>query len=573
MSGASDQLRVHRDQSHASGALQSHRPSRMASQTFARPEDATPTAPIAIARSSVTSLRDDISSVTSLRLGSRFGDPLGDNAPPIVSTPPVRRTSLSHDFHSDPAVCPPGEIPPRSPSPYEREEVVVRNPQYPPVAQPIHQRLATRNTPSDPTPRRKERPTESISNPATAVEVVRNPSFSTPLHEHVTADSLLASEPSSDRRTPVPEATSTVGSQGSMTAGHQAKASPPVSTDSRPPPRPQSHSSPQSGVQSELSPGSAHTKAKFVSIFDSVGSKHSTPTGSKSAAVQVAQGVHPPSLLNPDVTGCAESRAASSSESTSLRGPLPHSSTSESVSGRISGARQAPKSDQRQGSTATPPIIIPNFIPRSHEQKLISPSSTVQEGSTQSGSSSLPNQAVSLSEAGNMPSAHKVLCPPREPVCAQVPLSEHFQSPSGTTPTPPQHTSRRQQEVAAPLQRQEQREMRTEDPPKKSQPMLRLVPRPGYGSNVGVIFVISQTVLWYQAICLQEPSPITFPVTATAASLERQVMQERERILRESSVSNADKMVPIEYCPPPMHQVITRKTYQPSWQLIALRPC
>src|ERR1700733_10809568 len=211
MSGASDQFRVHRDQSHASGALPSPRPSRMASQTFSRPEDATPTAPIGIARSSMTSLRDDISSVASLRLGSRFGDPLGDNAPPIVSTPPVRRPSLSRDFLSDPAVChPPAEIPPRSPSPYE--EVVVQNPPYPPIAQSIHQRLATRDPPSVPTPRRKERPIESISNSATAVELVRNPSSSTPLHAHVTADSPLASEPFSDRRTPVPEATSAMGS-------------------------------------------------------------------------------------------------------------------------------------------------------------------------------------------------------------------------------------------------------------------------------------------------------------------------------------------------------------------------
>ena len=504
VSGGSDQPRDHREQTHTSGTAQVHRASRMASQSFARPTD--PTAPIAIPRSSVASLRDDISTVASLRLGSRFGDPLGDNAPPIVSTPPVRRPSLSHNFHSDPTDhLPRAEIPPRSPSPYEREEVVVQNPQSPPTAQSIHQRLATRPSPSDSTARRKEPPLQTTSDAATTVERVQDTSFCTPLHEPVTANTPVANEPSLDRRIPVPETANVAGSQGSMTAArHQAKASSlTISLNSRLPSQSQSLSSPLSGVQTGLSPGSAHTKAKFVSIFDSVGSKSSTPTSSRSAAAQVAQGVHPPSLLPVDIVRPTETAVVSPSESTSLRGPLPTSSASESVSAPSAGmARQVPKSkdlDLQKSSTASvgmPPAIIPNNIARSHEQKLCSPS-TVQEGSVPSGhtaSSSLSKLATLPSEVKKVSITDEVLSPLHDLPRVQE-LASDLPQPPPNAAIPTQHMRPSQlQEEGAPSRPLEQPEVRTEDLPTKSQPMLRLVPMPGYGSNVRVSFIVTPAV-------------------------------------------------------------------------------
>jgi hypothetical protein len=492
MSGASDQPRDHREQSHALG---NHRPSRMASQSFARPGDGTsPAAPIAIPRSNVASTRDELSTVASFRLGSRFGDPLGDNAPPIVSTPPVRRSSLSHNFHSGPADQPiHAEVPPRSPSPYEREEVVVQKPQSP-ITQSIHQRLAAHNSTADPTPRRRE----TLSEPAahittTTIERLRNSSSRTPLHAHVTAESIsspLASEPSSGRKTPVSEAASGMGSQSSATAGHQVKAlcslNPP---DPRPPPQSQSFSSPQSGVQPQLSPGSSHTKAKFESIFDPMRSKSTTPTSSKTAAAQVAQGFHPPSLLPTDVTRPTGTEAVSPSESTRIRGPP----TSVSAPGyRVNSAGRASKSEelepQQTSSTGVKSlhVIIPNPVTQSHEQKMVSsPSSTVQEGSIPSGggSSSLAKLAVPPSKAGKMPSTTETLSSPPELAPAHVSISDPSKSPPSMAMLTQQQRPC-QQEVVVPPQHQELQEIRPADPPKKSQPMLTLVPMPGYGSNV-----------------------------------------------------------------------------------------
>jgi hypothetical protein len=158
---------------------------------------ATPAAPIAIPRSSVTSLRDELSSVASFRLGSRFGDPLGDNAPPIISTPPVRRPSLSHNLHGHSTnYFPQVEMSPCSPSPYEREEVLFQNYHSLPISRSTYQRLAV-NSAFDPTPQREEALLESSLNVMTIITMEPpRTSSRTPLRAHPNSDGTSpASEP------------------------------------------------------------------------------------------------------------------------------------------------------------------------------------------------------------------------------------------------------------------------------------------------------------------------------------------------------------------------------------------
>ena len=489
MSGASDQPRDHREQSHPLGTHLFPRPSRMASQPFAPGDGTTPTAPIAIPRSNVASARDELSTVASFRLGSRFGDPLGENAPPIVSTPPVRRPSLSHSSFGGSTDRPiHTEVPPRSPSPYEREEVVVQNPQSPPIAQSIHQPLVAYNFAADPTPRCRETLLEPAAATTTAatIEWSGNTSSRTPLRAHAIAESIsppFASEPSPGRKTRVLEAVSRIGLQS--LADHQAKASYSLNpSDPRPPPQSQSFPSPRD-VQAEPSPGSSHTKAKFESIFDPMRSKPTTPTGSKSAAAQVAQGFHPPSLLPAPVAG--STAVVSSPGSAPSRGPP----STASVPGHHTKG-EASKSKElgpRQGSTVgirSMHVVIPNSATELHEQKMAGgSSSTVQEGSILSEndvSPSLPKPVVPPYEAGEILSTAETLFPPPEPTPGQI-CSNHPSKPSPSVAilADQQKPSQYQQGVTAPSQGQKQEVL---DLPKKIQPTLTLVPIPGYGSNV-----------------------------------------------------------------------------------------
>jgi hypothetical protein len=392
--------------------------------------------------------------------------------------------------HSDSTYIPHPEIPPRSPSPYECEEVVVQNPQSPPVAQSIHHRLAAPTLLQESTIRGKEPSLEHVSNAKAAADVECDTSSRTSPSSHVAAQ--MISSPFAGERPSggIPPAANVAGLQRSL-ATPQKQAEESSSPQSRPPAQSHSHSSRQSGVQSELNPGSAHTKAKFVSIFDALASKPTTPITSKSAAAQVAQGVHPPSLLPADMTRSTVAEAVSPSESTSIRESCTPSSTESRQ--RFNGPAKAPNmiGNPQQGSTATtsiPRLVIPKSVPRLHDQKPnSSPTSTSQEISIPSGhtSSLSPYRVMVFSGAGETsnttasPALHDSsheLVPindrPKSSTAVNVAILTGEQRPSeclgggATTRCQDQHES--------PAQIQS----------KQPQPMLKLVPMPGYISNV-----------------------------------------------------------------------------------------